>query len=309
MFGSFPETKMVWFDWQRRKELSHIPVPHRRTGSRWQTEGIPTWSLPQGPQIRRSEHNLHWRTKAGINLWFNLNLALLQSRITDLIGIYRVIFYLLRSSVCCCFKINVDKFHLVQKGFQQLGFTTEQINSIHSILAAIIHLGDLQFIHADSRDNTERCLLKNPKQVEPGKKLHYNNIPNPTIKFICKQIDADWIDSSVPNLSIVSWSVNVWSILAECQLTLYRSWSSWFENTDLVDWYVAVGKLLRVNASEIMEALTTVSVVTHGEIISRNNSLEEAEETRDAMAKGLYGRLFDWIVNQINRHLSFGRLI
>jgi len=132
---------------------------------------------------------------------------------------------------------NVEKFHSVQKGFQKLGFTTDEIESIYSIIAAIIHLGDLQFIHADSRDNTERCILKNPKQVEP----------------ICK--------------------------------------------------------LLRVNASQIMDALTAVSVVTHGEIITRNNSLEEAEETRDAMAKGLYGRLFDWIVNQINRHLSFGRLI
>ena len=70
-----------------------------------------------------------------------------------------------------------------------------------------------------------------------------------------------------------------------------------------------VAKLLRVNGTEIMEALTAVSVVTHGEIISRNNSLKEAEETRDAMAKGLYGRLFDWIVNQINRHLSFSRLV
>ena len=74
-------------------------------------------------------------------------------------------------------------------------------------------------------------------------------------------------------------------------------------------YWIAVCKLLRVNASQIMDALTAVSVVTHGEIITRNNSLEEAEETRDAMAKGLYGRLFDWIVNQINRHLSFGRLI
>ena len=63
----------------------------------------------------------------------------------------------------------MEKFHSVQKGFQKLGFTTDEIESIYSIIAAIIHLGDLQFIHADSRDNTERCILKNPKQVEPSK--------------------------------------------------------------------------------------------------------------------------------------------
>lgn len=61
--------------------------------------------------------------------------------------------------------------------------------------------------------------------------------------------------------------------------------------------------------SAVTEALTSVSVVTRGETIMRHNSLEEACTTREAMAKGLYTRLFDWLVHQINRHLSFGRLV
>ena len=59
--------------------------------------------------------------------------------------------------------------------------------------------------------------------------------------------------------------------------------------------------LLGVDREELEEVLTLNSVVTRGESIVRNNSHEEAVTTRDAMAKALYGRLFD---SQINRQLA-----
>lgn len=71
----------------------------------------------------------------------------------------------------------------------------------------------------------------------------------------------------------------------------------------------AVSRLLGIEQSAIVAALTSVSVVTRGETIQRHNGVEEACATRDAMAKGLYARLFDWLVQQINRHLSFGRIV
>ncbi|KAL1398034.1 hypothetical protein pipiens_009276, partial [Culex pipiens pipiens] len=68
-----------------------------------------------------------------------------------------------------------------------------------------------------------------------------------------------------------------------------------------------VSKLLGVESSDLLEALTSNSVVTRGETITRHNNVAEACTARDAMAKGLYGRLFDWMVNQINLLLVHNR--
>uniref|UniRef100_A0A452U3S2 Myosin VIIA n=1 Tax=Ursus maritimus TaxID=29073 RepID=A0A452U3S2_URSMA len=58
--------------------------------------------------------------------------------------------------------------------------------------------------------------------------------------------------------------------------------------------------LLEVNPPDLMNCLTSRTLITRGETVSTPLSREQALDVRDAFVKGIYGRLFVWIVDKIN---------
>ncbi|XP_038549606.1 myosin VIIAa isoform X1 [Micropterus salmoides] len=59
-------------------------------------------------------------------------------------------------------------------------------------------------------------------------------------------------------------------------------------------------KLLEVDGKDLMNCLTSRTLITRGETVSTPLSMEQALDVRDAFVKGIYGRLFVWIVEKIN---------
>lgn len=63
-------------------------------------------------------------------------------------------------------------------------------------------------------------------------------------------------------------------------------------------------KCVQVTPDQLMTALTTRAIETMGERIVKNLDAVSASVSRDALAKNLYAKLFDWLVAAINRKIS-----
>jgi len=61
---------------------------------------------------------------------------------------------------------------------------------------------------------------------------------------------------------------------------------------------------VQVTPDQLMTALTTRAIETMGERIVKNLDAAAASVSRDALAKNLYAKLFDWLVAAINRKIS-----
>ncbi|XP_036866508.2 unconventional myosin-VIIa isoform X7 [Manis javanica] len=78
-----------------------------------------------------------------------------------------------------------------------------------------------------------------------------------------------------------------------------------FENLDACEVLFSpslatAASLLEVNPPDLMNCLTSRTLITRGETVSTPLSREQALDVRDAFVKGIYGRLFVWIVDKIN---------
>ncbi|XP_013068549.2 myosin-VIIa-like isoform X2 [Biomphalaria glabrata] len=61
-----------------------------------------------------------------------------------------------------------------------------------------------------------------------------------------------------------------------------------------------VARQLEVNSQALIDALTTKTIFAKGESVTYTMNKEQSLDVRDAFVKGIYGRMFVWIVEKIN---------
>lgn len=55
-----------------------------------------------------------------------------------------------------------------------------------------------------------------------------------------------------------------------------------------------------MRSQDLIDALTTRSIMTQGEVVTVTMDVNASQDVRDAFVKGIYGRMFIWIVEKIN---------
>jgi myosin-7 len=62
--------------------------------------------------------------------------------------------------------------------------------------------------------------------------------------------------------------------------------------------------LLGMTSDDLVNQLTYRTIQTRGEVIQSPLHIQNAKDVQDAFIKGVYGRLFSWIVDKINSTIS-----
>ncbi|XP_053672693.1 unconventional myosin-IXa-like [Anopheles nili] len=156
--------------------------------------------------------------------------------------------------------------------------------------------------------DTERDAL----HLLPADKYHYLNAKNLTLENCDEKYEFSRLKQS---MEMVGFSAEkqrrLFNVLSAVLLlgnveffpkksTYHHDESVQVRNPDVVG---LISELLRVKQETLMSALTSKRVKASGETLIMQYKLPEAIAARDALAKCLYGALFDWIVLQVNHAL------
>lgn len=120
---------------------------------------------------------------------------------------------------------------------------------------------------------------------------------------------ADFADIRAAMKVLLFGDAEVWSIFKLLAALLHvgnvRYSATTINNLDAteindVTCVIRAAKLLQCDQRNLLNALTTRTILTRGESVVSSMSAEQSLDVRDAFAKGIYGRLFVWIVEKIN---------
>ncbi|XP_019876972.2 myosin-VIIa-like isoform X2 [Aethina tumida] len=134
-------------------------------------------------------------------------------------------------TITCDGRNEEQEFNDIQSAMKVLNFTETETSNIYTLLAAILHLGNLSF-KTGSATNTDSSEVA----------------------------DAGLLDK--------------------------------------------IAKLLGTNKSDLGKALTTKTIGVHGDRVTSLLSKEQAQESKNAFVKGIYGKMFVMIVDKINKAIS-----
>ncbi|XP_062564162.1 unconventional myosin-IXb-like isoform X1 [Armigeres subalbatus] len=146
----------------------------------------------------------------------------------------------------------------------------------------------------------------------PAEKYHYLNAKNLTLENCDEKYEFSRLKQS---MEMVGFSAEkqrrLFAVLSAVLLlgnveffpkksTYHHDESVQVRNPEVVG---LISELLRVKQETLLSALTSKRVKASGETLIMQYKLPEAIAARDALAKCLYGALFDWIVLQVNHAL------
>lgn len=85
---------------------------------------------------------------------------------------------------CQTSQTHIDKFQQLKAGFKLLGFQDGEVDTVYRILAAILHLGDIEFGEVASEDNTDnKSHVIHVEPLRTGEKKRFS-FPSPLFVFL-----------------------------------------------------------------------------------------------------------------------------